>query len=449
MTSNNAHKRKLNRARGFSLLEVLLTVGVTATFLIFVVGIGQEIAERQANRAAANYVQQLNKAVQVLLSDPDRFLFVHNAVGGAVLRQASVSDLVNGTGVLAGIPGFARNPALSDAFPTVAPLKQTYDIVFRVADDPADPNDSEALEVFILSETKLPDTQATDIAGLLSGQGGALRDSPDAAVADIRGIYGSWIVPMTDLSGTAWHATVTGATPPTLQNGSYVISYNYWDINRVAKDYLYRTNTGDPELNTMRSDLSLGGYNLIGADDMNVTGSLAADQVFVKGRARLQGATAITGTLQADGPSTAGTITSSGPLQVSVTGGSLESVNTTAVQGGFQSLESTTMNSTGKLTAENAQTGPGATLRVTSPSGVFATADGFAVAGTTTVANQLKASSLSAQNLNVQTGNTASIFMQTTGDFSQTSGTVQMNRLSVSGTAKAGGGTNWTCGSGC
>lgn len=446
MTSKLAHKRGVNRQSGFTLLEVLLTVGVAGTFLLFIIGIGQAIAERQASRAAANYVAQINKAVDYMLSDPALFTQLYNAVGAPLIRQASVADLINGTGVLAGMN---RNPMLSANFPLIGPMRQTYRIIFRVADDFADPADSEALEVYVLSETRLLDKTAMDIATALGGNGGALRDTATPATANLRGIYGSWIVPMTDLAGTAWHAAVIGAAPPTLRNGSYVASYTYVDINRIARDYLYRNNMGDPDLNMMRSDLSLGGFNLLGVDDIATTGMLSTDQILVNGNARLQGGMIVNGNLQIDGPTAVGSITSGGAAQIAVAGGTFNVANRVAADAaGFQTLNTEGLTADGDVTTEDANLNA-STLTVAS--GVFATSDGFS-AGGTTVGGQLRTSDLTTGALTVQSGNTGMIFMETSGNFSQSGGTSKMDVLSVStpGTlTRAGGSTNWSCSSGC
>lgn len=454
---HSLHNRR--RAQGgFSLLEMLLTVGVAAVFFVAVIEFGQTIARDQALRAAANYVAQVDRALDNMLSNPARFNTVYNAVRTAGGRaEISIGDLVSGAGIL------PATPLLSTTFPAVAPFNQVYRILLRITDNMADPNDSPSMEILVASQTMVDDEAATRIAGLLGGAGGALRDSNVASTGTVSGIYGTWAIPMSTLAGGAWHTTVSAAAlAPSTNNGGYVVSYHFYDFNRLARDYLYRNDMGDPALNRMQSDLSLGGYNLLGADDVTATGTITTNEMVVQDAARISGLTNIQGNLQADGPSSMASIndtTAAGRLSSPggqlVVGGTIDTTgavyNNSLTTSTFAAPGSTTGYS-GPVTAENGTIRNGTIDARNTAQGIYATPDaaGLRINGAATISQDLKTSTLNGANINVTTGNIGTVYLQTTGNYTQGSGSGSMtvgNRLSIGGTARTS--ALGTCGTGC
>ncbi len=313
------------------------------------------------------------------------------------------------------------------------------------------------------------------------GHGGALRDTTLASAGTIRGVYGTWAVPMSVLSSTTWYGTVTGnPLSPSTDNGGYVVSYHFYDFKRLARDYLYRNDLGDPELNTMHSDMSLGQYNLLGADDITSSGTITTNEMVVQSSglmnptqntARIQGITTVNGNLQADGPSimdtiidttTAGRISSPrGTITVGGdnTGGTIDvggAVYNTAINTGtFSGITGPTNSMAGPVTAESGAIGNTLTPSTIDARGTVQgihatpTAAGLNVSGPTTIAQDLKTSTLNSGTIDVASGNVASVYLNTTGSYTQNTGgsMVVNNRLSIGGRARTT--AFGACGNGC
>lgn len=446
MMGNINRKREvnLNKRRGFSLFEMLLTVGIAAIFFVFLFNIGQTIARNQAVKAAAAYVKDLESAVQVMLQDPSRYNTLYNAVlasGG--VAQASIDDLKTGSGILAALP---ENPLLNSAFPILGPFRQTYVVIFRV---PIPVTGTRVLETYIASQTKLDDELVTRIAGTIGGTGGALRDSSSVVGATIRGTYGGWTAATNNLAITPWFVNIAAQTPPTVQNGGYVVSYNYNDSARVARDYLYRTNTGDPTHNTMFTDLSLGSYNVVGANTVTTTGALTANEIVVEGNASLANAPTIAGSLQSDDALTVGNISAAAGSGVQMTinnGETIVNNTTSATRSVFSTGLTTSSHTATSLTTENANVNV-TNFDASATSGINASG-GLSVSGNVAVGAQTQAGIINTNNLTANNGEVATIGLEVTGDLDQISGTTQVNEFGGAGLTRSST-SNWPCGNGC
>ncbi len=443
---------KMTRAeRGMSLFETLLAVGVTAVFFAFVINIGNIIAREQAIQAAANYVNQIDQAMNNGLKDPNNFAALYGvlqAAGGQ--GQATINDLRAGTGILNVLP---PSPLLGATFPDPGPLNQTYRILLRIADNMANPNDIPVIETFIASQTLVSDDYALRISGALGGKGGALRDTPNLGVGMIRGAFANWSAPILNLNMTGWFGAVAAAAPPTVNNGGYVVAYHYYDQQRIAKDYLYRINVaGNPNLNRMQGDLDMNNYNVLGVDNIATSGTLTSQQMRVQGNMIVSGDTAITGNMQSDGNSTiTGNIEAPGNLALSVNGGTLQTDTATANNALFSSTLDAKSMTTNQLSANrvamsngnwntsgvsslNAGTGPGGIV-VSGPGG-------------TSIGGAYKTTTLDSNNVSLIAGNTGTLYMQTTGDYDQLSGSTQTGKF-VGASQNRVGNSDWRCGDGC
>lgn len=464
-----ARNIKRSLERGMSLFETLLAVGVTAVFFVFLINLGSVIAREQAIQAAAAYVAQLDKAVTQTLDDPSRFGQLYTvllATGGQA--QATVANLRDGTGILDPLP---PSPLLNNTFPDPGPMNQTYRVLFRIGDNVGNPNDNRVIESYVASQTLIEDDMAMRISGALGGRGGALRDTANVAVGNIRGAFGNWTIPTASLAATGWFTTVsTAVDQPTLDNGGYVVAYHYFDEQRIAKDYLYRTAMpGDPRLNRMESDLDMNGYNILGADNIATAGSIVSNEVFVNGNARITTLTTIRpttvagqrvgGNLQADGTSSAtGQLFSSSNLAVTAPNGRLNSGSAT-VRNNALFGNSWTVNGRITSTELSARTGEinGGSLVATGVPRVNAgtTAAGLQVTNGTTVTGNVRTSRLDSSNMNIPNGATGMIFMQAQNNYNHVAGsTTGLNNGSVpyysaNGLTRLQGNRDWRCINGC
>ncbi len=442
--THNAHTKQ----HGFSLFEMLLTVGIAATFFIFLFNIGQTIAKNQAVKAAASYVQTLEDAVDVIISDPTRFniLFTQVEAAGRI-AQASVDDLKDSSGILNTLP---NNPLLSASFPDIGPFGQTYRVIFRTL--PITAGAPRVIETFIVSETKLDDDILTRVAGAIGGTGGALRDSSAVAGSTIRGTYGGWTMPTNTLLASAWYTAISAQSAPTTANGGYIVSYNYNDSARIARDYLYRINTGDPLENTMYTDLSMGSYNLLGADTVTSTGTMEANELIVEGTTTLANAPTIAGSLQSDGPLATGAISASGG-SVQFTGANSDvTINNTtnATRAVFNDTFTTNSHTAAAITTENTAIN-GGNFIATNTRGINASigSSAFSVSNNLNVVNQTQASNITTGSLRAINGEVGAIYVESTGALTQNGlSNTTVNTFGGEGRTRSTT-RNWTCNNNC
>lgn len=452
MTSRAVKLKRVHAQRGMSLLETMLAVGVSAVFFTFVINLGSTIAREQAIQAAANYVNQIDRGVTQMLADPERFSAIYNVVAAAGGQaQATVANLRNSTGIIgAAVPAIPPSPVIGATFPDPGPLNQTYRVLFRIADNLANPNDTPALETYIASQTMLDDEMALRIAAAMGGKGGTLRNTNNPAAATMTSAFGSWNAQTGWLSATNWYATVTGAAPPTQQNGGYVVAYRYADLDRIAKDYLYRIEVaGRPALNRMESNLDMNNYNLVGVDNITTTGVLTGRDAYVGGTASVGGLTRVTGNMQADGSAAVqGNIESPTNLALNVVGGNLNTVTTTTGGSLFGTSLTTGNLNTGQLSAANATLSGGnfdavgAGTVYTRASGTGLIANGVEVRG-----GSYETSALNSGNLTAAS-NTGSIYMTVNGNYNHAGGNTQANQYGNTGMTSVGN-PDFPCANGC
>lgn len=438
------HKKQ----RGFSLFEMLLTVGVAATFFIFLFNIGQTIARNQAVNTASSYVEDLEDAVGLVLSDPGRFNALYNNVlAGGGIAQASISNLKQGTGVLNFL---GTNELLNSAFPDTGPFRQTYRVIFRI---PSAIGSQRALETFVASETSLDGDLAFRIAGAIDGTGGLLRENIFApGSTSLSSAYGTWNVPTSNLAATGWFANVNASIPPA-NNEAYVVAYNYYDLGRIARDYLYRTDEGDPTLNTMFTDLSLGSYNLLGVDNISGSGGLTANELIVEGTSNFANAPVINGLLQSDGPLAVGAISASGNnLQMAANNGDVVVNNGITSNRAIVNNTLTTDNLNAQsLTAENVSlSGNAFSVDVSGGINASASSTGVTVSNGLNVAGQLQSESFAAgSNLVINGGDLGVIGLDASGDVSQNPGARTTTDVFGGAGLTSSDSANWPCGTGC
>lgn len=273
----------MRHARGFSLLELLLTVAIFAMLMIAVFNLLQTFAERELARSTHKYMSTVAKAMDQILDNVDNFNALYDAAvatgGGYQLiadTTAPAPDNITKNFQVSGV-WIQASRLLNSQFRELSPLRSQVRILLRVADNTADPNDTPALEVFVVTATPRPDGVVRLAANAAGPAGGYIRTYNAKNAAVMTHAYGSWrVTPSIGLQATPWYTNELVNLLNSDIQGSYLVHYAYHNLEDKTGDYLYRVedvdNPANPQRNrnTMHGPLNAGGNDIIGADDVNV-----------------------------------------------------------------------------------------------------------------------------------------------------------------------------------
>ena len=302
---------EMHKQKGFTLLELMLTVAVAATLLLGLSAILQELAKDEFAENTADYMIQVGEATEDMLRDYQNFDILYR------LTEALLSDsleiplsYVTEGNDFGGGDVILPSSLISTGFSIRSPLRTDVTILLSVADDPLVPNDPRALNVLIMTEDERPDDRVVRVARRIGAQGGYYRDDPTAVVNSIQGAHGGWEVNFSDVSNTAWHSNVLGQGTLSIETGSYLTYYSYVNEEDVFGDYLYRIpQPGRPDLHVMNGTLNLGTYNILGVDNLYVSGNATvSNDIIVQGSAYIFGTMAMAGSLFVEERINAGSI---------------------------------------------------------------------------------------------------------------------------------------------
>lgn len=326
-TIKNRHNFRHSQA-GFSLAEILLTIGVVAVLLVSLTQVLQDLSREEVDISAASHLDQIGQAVDAMINDLDQFdaLYIAVAASGGVLEM-SIDEIVdpNDDGLVQDasatiITGLEPADTLAENYRFQSPHRQNYTLIFFDSSGGTG-NTNLGLSYLILSNSRVDQEIAREItksAGSQSGYYNGDINQDGTSDAIIGSAYGVWRVPLATLSGTSWHTNATSNSPSNA-DGWYVAYYGYININHAAKDYLYREpRPGFPQLHTMYGDLNIGGRNIIGADNVYAQQMLLNENVVVRGSALMASSDDIIvdGSIIHDGRADIATIT--GPQEVVV-----------------------------------------------------------------------------------------------------------------------------------
>ena len=276
-----------NSQKGFSLIEMLLTIIVFTGLMLVVFSTLQNYAEKTLSRSVASYIGEIHTAVEDILLDPNHFSAIYDATSGGII-DIPLSDLINGTGV---IPASANN--LNSSFKNTTPWKTGFNIMIRAADDIIDPNDTPALEIIIATDQRIKNDRVSQAATYSKGHGGVFRGIDAKFPNNVESVFSAWNFPVANLNGTPW-ATIATSNPPSFEDGTYYIHYTHYNLNDVTGDYLYRDHVnGRPELNRMYTALDMGQNNIHGADDIDPQTLTLSAKAVINGNAQVIGNTLI------------------------------------------------------------------------------------------------------------------------------------------------------------
>lgn len=274
--------KRRGHTAGFSLLEMILSVGVVFALMIAVFLLLQTFGEREMARSNAKYMNTIAESMNLILQDLDNFNALYQAAadpavgnGGYELiadQTAPATNNITKNFVVNGVT-IQGSRLFNPQFRDYAPIRANVRILLRVADDRADPNDDPALDVMIITTTPRPDSQVRTAATEAGPHGGFIRSYGAKTDARIESAFGSWQVnPSDGLQNTAWYINNLNPDLDSLEDGSYFVYYMYKNIEEVGGDYLHRLPDVDPALrrNTMFGPLNLGGNDIFGGDDINI-----------------------------------------------------------------------------------------------------------------------------------------------------------------------------------
>lgn len=309
VTKKNSMIGTAVREAGFTLLELLLAVTVSSALLIAFTGLLQNVARDELANSTADYMSQLGEAVEDALSDPQIFDALHDlavAPGSTAvdLYEMPLTHLTDGFDYGGGAV-LEPSSILGQNFSATLPLKSDVTIILKVADTAPS---ARALDILIVADDPAPQDKVLPSALNLGSKGGVYRDNPLIAANDpIQGVYGVWELPFADFAGAPWHTSATATGIPAGE--AYLAYYSYVNEEDIIGDYLYRTpQLARPDLHIMNNNLDLSNYNMLGVDNLTLSGDANINQdLIVQGALYVGGTSTFDGNVQVDGTAQAGT----------------------------------------------------------------------------------------------------------------------------------------------
>lgn len=305
------HPRTSSSENGFTLLELLLVIGVTAVMFIGIVKISTGWMNNEVSTNAGQHMQRVNTAVHSYME----------ANWAAPLTETT--DAVNGgASGWEGLRTKLEQEGLLTGGQLVSPLGSPMRITFFRTGTIA--------RAIIFTTTPLPFERVLEAAQQTGNTGGTLAVRPD--VNSAYGAYGQWRVPSTQL-----YPATAGAFPCVPSNtNSCFISLVSQSTGTLCGLYLYRVPAETGCLgNTMMTDLNMNNRNITNANQVNTTttnvaGNANMNNMNVAGTTTLNGPTTISNTM-----TVGGTMTVSGDAnfngEVTMTGGGQLVANRIAV----------------------------------------------------------------------------------------------------------------------
>jgi len=253
----------IRQRKGFSLLEMLLSVVVVSGLLVVVFELLEDYVEKELAVATADYMENIALAVQDIVEDPTYFQEAYTMARArpSDTLELSLSDLVNGIGA---IPGSARlNKMIRDR----NPMGVSVSVLLRIADDPSNSSDVQAFDILVATNERIVDERLRRAATAAGGYGGLIREG----AASIRNAFASWEIPVNHFSGTTWANTVA-SIPASIEDGGYLAHYRHMSFGDVTGDYMFRVSVpGRSDLNTMYTNLDMGSNNIMGIDNFELS----------------------------------------------------------------------------------------------------------------------------------------------------------------------------------
>lgn len=250
--------------KGFSLVELLLVIGVSAGLVMVTIQLFNDFAQKQTNRMVGQHILQLQNAAEEYVSANFTDLWTHVI--------PNLNDTAEITPATLSAAGF-----LPTSYVARNALKQAVTSYVRNVGGGFTGGDT--IEVVSFSEdwggndVARPNGRIIDAAISAGPKVGVIIETdtgPDCCEGNIQSYSGLWSVPIGTYGGN-W--TVTANRP----DRGYIAAYGRVAYsNTFNGDYLYRVAiTGQPELNRMETNLDMDNNDISGvgvatADNMSV-----------------------------------------------------------------------------------------------------------------------------------------------------------------------------------
>lgn len=277
--------------KGFSLLEMLLSVGVIGFIALGFVQMTKDFIDEKQSISAAEHINVIHEAAYDFIMDTstNNFAGIHGALANNTGQEILFADLIAGNYLDAGFNqrnSFGRDVRV---------------IAYRVNGGGTD-----VLQILTTtSGAPINQAQALQIAQNLGGKGGLwleIAGDPTGRYNNnaVVGTYGMWTVPENALATTLGSAITA---PDTQGQTAHVTAYSFVNFENELGDYLYRTNVpGSTLSNRMAVNIDMSNNNLRGVDDLVIAGTLTVDDVAdFRGSARVGGALSVIGDITTNG----------------------------------------------------------------------------------------------------------------------------------------------------
>ncbi|MBR5999891.1 MAG: shufflon system plasmid conjugative transfer pilus tip adhesin PilV [Oxalobacter sp.] len=246
------------RQKGISLLETLLVIGIALMVTSIIIGSLNLSLNAHKNRFASEHMMAFSAAMK-------RYIGVYS--GHIANTVTTAQPFLITRNMLVGEGLLPDNFSLRNAYG-----QAVCGVVTR--------SDDNSIHAFAISEggRVLEDHELASIVGLIGGEGGALYAGNAGTV---RGSSGSWSIASNQITATnqlgANCAGEAGAIAAEAGHFAQKVSLN---AGLYADSYLSRNSIdGHDEANRMDTDLDMNNHSIVNVGNLQVTGTLSANEI--------------------------------------------------------------------------------------------------------------------------------------------------------------------------
>lgn len=338
-----------SREQGFTLLELLLVIGVSAILLLGVSQIARSWAESASARGGGAHLQKVTDVTRNFVEANWSTL---TPTADVVTESMNVGSPWNNFYPLlfnAGLLDLNTNQILS---PAGTPLSIAYEIDNTIPTQPV-------MRATIYSTRPLPNAKVYATAREGGAYAGTWLKHVDAAMNNgefALGAFNQWRLPLAKI--TAAGAPYAGAAAPDILNG-YFLSVVEIAQTQAIGPYLYRQAIGgDPTLNTMSAPLDMNNNNIdnlgsLSVASLDVTGPTTLQDITVTGVSNFAQGLTVQNNLDVTGAMNVAGTTTTNALNVA---GTVTTTNLTSATLDTQNLATDVITSATGLTVNGPMT---------------------------------------------------------------------------------------------